>query len=523
MSFGNHINPSMLLASITKHEAPSRYRVGSISRLFVWLCIVLVALLTGTAGAAGLPSFPGAEGAGALAVGGRGGVVCKVTNLNDSGSGSLRGCVERSGPRTVIFEVGGTIKLRGPISIRDPYITVAGQTAPGGGIQIKADKANWAGGANDLLIIRADHVIVRHLRFRKGYTGNKAGNIRVRDPSRNVIVDHVSLFWGENQNWTVYSNSDSSGPQDITLQNSIIAEMLDNRVNVLLGAGGSGAALMENIDHHNNLIATARHRNPLGRYASGRWVNNIIYNWRSWASRGVGGVHQDWVSNIWKAGPAISSDEKAQYGLMFVRWSERHNRPHAVINRAPSLYIEGNRDLVSGMTPDTDNWPYTREAGPTDNGDIIGATPMEWRRDEPLPVAGRPITVRHVDQLESHLLPILGASRRLDCEGNWVENRDEADARVVDEYLTKRGTRAESGQGEEIYGGHPSIAAGVPCVDTSGDGLPDAWVTANGLDPTDPSLGATVHDSGYTYLELYINGMRLTLAPPSRIQQITVD
>ena len=490
-------------------------------------CLILGALLASGPLAASLPAFPGAEGGGALAVGGRGGAVCKVTNLNDSGTGSLRHCIDLEVPRTVIFTVGGTIKLRSSLVIRNPYITIAGQTAPGGGIQIKADKQLYEGG--DLLRIWADEVIVRYLRLRKGYTDQKDGNIRVTGSS--VIVDHVSMFWAENQNWTVYTWG-STGPSNVTLQNSIVTEMLDGRVNILAGASNSsGAASMHNIDHHNNFIANSKHRNPSAQFASGRWVNNIFYHWESWAARSIGGVKHDWISNFWKPGPSRPGS-RGQHELQFIQ-SHRGDAVHVNLHRIkhghPLIYISGNRGLQSGMSPDSDNWSFTREAGKSDdptvlhnNGGVFGSTPVEWRRHERLPDTPIPITVRQVDEVQDYLLPIVGASKRLDCAGNWVPNRDTADRRAVDEYLNNEGTLSSAGEGEEIYGGHPSLAAGLPCVDSSGDGVPDEWVVAQGFDPTDPKIGATVHDTGYTYLELYLNGMQIGLAAPSRVQ-ITVE
>ena len=477
------------------------------SRSFLMLAIAVGLIGAASPAQAGLPAFPGAEGAGALAVGGRGGGVCRVTNLNDSGTGSLRHCVESDGPRTVVFDVGGTIELMSQITIRDPFITIAGQTAPGGGIQIKADK-NWNGGDRDLLRINADHAIVRFLRLRKGYTDDKAGNIRVGSAS-NVIVDHVSLFWSENQNWTV-----QSGGSNVTLQNSIITEMVDGRPNILIGANDEPRNLaMVNLDHHNNLISSSGHRNPLVRAATGRWVNNIFYNWRGWGSRGVGGTHLDWISNLWKPGGFESS--RGQFELTQNRFYE--DRPRG-IDRPPSLYISGNRGLKTGMSPDTDNWPYTRETGPGDNDGVIGQMPAGWRRHDPLPPAGIAINVRHVDELEEYLLPIVGASKRLDCKGNWVPNRDASDVRVIDAYVNASGLITVRGEYEEIYGGHPLLASGIACVDTSGDGVPDEWALANGYDPADPSLGPRVHESGYTYLELYLNGVPVVTAPPARVQ-----
>ena len=509
---------------------PKNRRLVTAPRLYA-TCVALAALVAGSPSTAGIPAFPGAEGAGALAVGGRGGAVCKVTNLDDSGPGSLRNCIDMEGPRIVIFDVGGTIKLKTGLFIRNPYITVAGQTAPGGGIQIKADKQKWEAGDSDMFRIYGDHVIVRYLRFRAGDTGTKIGNARVVGPASNVILDHVSMLWATNQNWTTYTWS-STGPSNITLQNSIIAEMLHGRVNILAGASSTaGAASSTDIDHHNNFIASAKHRNPSAQFATGRFINNIFYHWSSWAARSRGGVQHDWISNVWRTGPTPPGS-RGQQELQFFQ-THRDNDGVLAIDRTveraihghPHVYVRGNRGFHSGMDPDTDNWPYTAEVGCTDdpmdhslNGGYCNPTPEEWRRPEPLPATTIPITERHADELESLLLPIVGASRRLDCEGNWLANRDKADQRVITEYLNGEGTLTDRGEGEEVYGGYPALTRGAACEDSSGDGVPDQWAIANGFDPANPALGATVHASGYTYLELYVNGLQVGPAPPERVE-----
>ena len=501
-------------------QAPLKSWIRLISGGLVATSLLLAAPLTGAVAAGVLPAFPGAEGAGAFAVGGRGGVVCKVTNLNDSGLGSLRHCIEDViGPRTVIFEIGGTIELKDHLRVRDPYITIAGQTAPGGGIQLKAHPDS----TRQLMVVETHDVIVRYLRFRRGYTGDKENNVRVGSRAQNVIFDHLSMFWAENQNWSVWGTSVNSPPRNITLQHSILAEMADGRVNLLTGGSTSAnAEAITDLDFHNNLLTNTGHRNPLFQHASARWVNNIVYNWTSWASRTTGGVHADWISNLYTPGPAPKSS-RGRNEIMAVRWTADMSSADKKLSRDPSLYIDGNRGRQSGMDPDTDNWPYTREAGPNDNGSVIGPMPSDWRRYEPLPVAGVPITVRHADDLEDHILPQVGASRKLDCKGNWVSNRDEADERVITEYLNNQGVLTERNQGQEVYGGHPVLVSGMPCKDTSGDGVPDEWAIANDLDPTDPAVGATVHASGYTYLEMYLNGMRLGLAGPASPGGLVVE
>ncbi len=504
---------------LSETEAGLAARRPRILRMTLTICLTLAALMIGTHAMAILPAFPGAEGGGALAVGGRGGAVCKVTNLNDSGPGSLRDCVQREGPRTVIFEVGGTIKLRSMLTIENPYITIAGQTAPGGGIQIKAEKDEdgKAAGWRPSIVVLTHDVIIRYLRLRRGYVDSKEDNISVGSGGKDVIFDHLSIFWGENQNVAVRNFPGGN----ITFQNNIIAEPVDGRVAALINADTGIRENVTDVDFINNLWTTSSHRVPRYRVARGRFINNIIYNWNSWASRAEGGVHVDWIGNLWKPGPETLGS-RVSPELMFTM-------DRGIADRLPELYVEGNRGVLSGMSPNTDNWTYTREFGPGENDEAKGPTPLEWRRLEPLPpqlfdgTAIPRVTVRHVDELEDFLLPIVGASRRLDCEGNWVPNRDAADERVITEYLNNRGMSTSRGRGEEIYGGHPEIASGAPCQDSSGDGIPDKWAIANGLDPQDGEVGNMVHESGLTYLELYLNGLSLGPAPPDRVERITVE
>ena len=137
--------------------------------------------------------------------------------------------------------------------------------------------------------------------------------------------------------------------------------------------------------------------------------------------------------------------------------------------------------------------------------------PASYRRAYPNASPPIPVNVVHVDALEDHLLPVVGASRRLDCEGAWIFNRDAADARVIEEGYTKRAQDFLVTHENQV-GGFPFLEKGEPCVDSSGDGIPDAWLIRNGLNP-EQSIGPRFHETGYTYLELYLNGMQLTAQP----------
>ena len=177
-----------LRASITRHQAGC----------MTWICLAVTLGVVHSPLWAAVKAFPTAEGFGANAVGGRGGRVIEVTNLNDSGPGSLRACAEATGPRICVFRIGGTIALNSPISINGPnsYLTMAAQTAPGDGIQLKNWYVTIGSGAHD--------VIIRHLRFREGTDhtpqniNNDCGGFVLYGPNggvSNVVLDHVSVEW----------------------------------------------------------------------------------------------------------------------------------------------------------------------------------------------------------------------------------------------------------------------------------------------------------------------------------------
>ena len=221
-----------------------------------------------------IPAFPGAEGGGAFSFGGRGGKVYVVTSLADSGPGTFREACEQGGARIVVFNVAGIIRLKSPISIRAPYITIAGQTAPGDGVCI----------AGESVLIDTHDVVIRFMRFRRGET-----NVTRRDDALggngvgNIIIDHVSASWGLDENMSMYRHVYDRGTSkqeklptvNVTIQNSIFSEALDT-YNHAFGStiGGLNSTFMR------NLWANNISRNPsIGMYGDFNFVNNVIFNW----------------------------------------------------------------------------------------------------------------------------------------------------------------------------------------------------------------------------------------------------
>ena len=251
-----------------------------------------------------IPSFPGAEGGGMYSFGGRGGKVITVTNLNDRGPGSFREACETGGARIIVFNVAGIIRLESPIIVRAPYVTIAGQTAPGDGVCI-AGESFW---------VDTHDVVVRHMRFRRGETkvwhrdDSFGGN-----PIGNIMIDHCSCTWGLDENISFYRHMyDPSEGQyeskdlklptvNVTIQNTISAKALDT-YNHAFGStlGGANCAFMR------NLWASNSGRNPsVGWNGVFNFVNNVVFNWVHRSSDGGDYTAMfNMINNYYKPGPA---------------------------------------------------------------------------------------------------------------------------------------------------------------------------------------------------------------------------
>jgi hypothetical protein len=418
-------------------------------------------------------AFPQAEGYGKYTVGGRGGVVYEVTHLNDSGVGSLRAAVEASGPRTVVFRVSGTINLTRNLKISHPNITIAGQTAPGDGICLK----------RYTLEIDADEVIIRYLRVRFGdETKNDADAVSMRY-HRNIILDHVSASWGDDETLSLYHG------ENVTVQWCIIAETLNRGgVHGFGGIWGSPSSTF-----HHNLVAHNVSRNM--RFASGcgntDYRNNVIYNWGY--NSAYGGEKQqvgnptfndaniNMVNNYYKPGPGTS----ASVASRIVNPSYRD-----VKTDYGKFYVAGNY-VVGNPTVTADNW----------NG---GVNPAGGSGDIPLvklevPWPAMAINEQTAEEAYLSVLSHVGCSKPV---------RDSLDARLVNEVSTGTATYGLNGviESQSEVGGWPTLNSTEPPVDTDHDGMPDEWETARGLLPlvaADRNLYTL--DPLYTNLEVYLN------------------
>jgi hypothetical protein len=452
-----------------------------------------------------ITAFTEAQGSGAETPGGRGGRIIEVTNLDDSGPGSLREALLSQGARIVVFRTGGTIELESELRIWDPFITVAGQTAPGGGITLSGKYSTQG-----IMAVSTHDVVIRYIRSRKGYNSSSpsqsGGCGSIISGAYNVIFDHCSFSWTQDENSSIWGNDPP--PHDITYSWNFVAEPLAaHPTNIITGSNSSSyAAEMSGLDFHHNLLANSSHRNPLLKNASTRWVNNITYNWSYYAFQQVGGGIMDVIGNFYKRGPINGSSHEIQLAS---------SSGADAMDGESSVYLSGNKG-PNQQDPAEDQWIMANQVT-GENGNETGAVPEGWRRDSPLAEPAFPIAADPVDDLENIVLPIVGASRRLDCEGNWVLNRDGVDLRIMDEYENNGGFVPET---EDDVGGYPLIEAGIPCGDSDHDGMPDAWEEIHGFTTDDPSDGNTDADEdGYTNIEEFLNGSD----PHNSLNSITAD
>lgn len=430
-------------------------------------------------------AFPGAEGFGRHATGGRGGQVIKVTNLNDSGPGSLRAAIGTSGTRIVVFDVSGTIALQSNLTIINPDITIAGQTAPGDGITLK----------NYPVFVGADNVIIRFLRFRLGDEKQVEGDAIWGRYRKNVIIDHCSMSWCTDEAASFYAN------QDFTLQWCIISESLNNSLHEKGSHGYGGIWGGDRASFHHNLIAHHKSRNPRfngwrpgvsnGIYPNEHvdYRNNVIYNWRDESAYGGENGNYNIVNNYYKPGPVTAVPSKSSRIMRVSYDSEAAYAPGY-----GQFYITGNY-VAGNATVTGDNW----------NGGIVydgGTTKAMVQLTSPLDY--QLATDHTAEQAYEAVLNFAGASLQ----------RDAVDTRVVNEVRT--GTATYNGSvtnyagiidSQADVGGWPVLNSLPGPTDTDGDGMPDEWERDRKLDPNKANANGKDLSTGYDNIEVYLNSL----------------
>ncbi|MNK11509.1 hypothetical protein D3C87_295510 [compost metagenome] len=437
-------------------------------------------------------AFPGAEGFGKIATGGREGRVIKVTNLNDAGAGSLREAIAASGKRIIVFEVSGNIQLKSRLQISNGDVTIAGQTAPGDGICIQDYEMN----------VSANNVIIRYMRFRMGdLTRNEQDALWGRQ-RENIVIDHCSMSWSIDECSSFYAN------KNFTMQWCILSESLNKSFHEKddhgYGAiwGGSSATF------HHNLLAHHNSRNPRfdggSRSGTGNspfgidkvdYRNNVIYNWGANSSYGGENGEYNIVNNYYKAGPASTNRNRIMQISM-----ETDN----VATYSPGygkFYVAGN--IVTNSTAvTTDNW----NGGVNADSRLSTANFNLAKMSNPF--TAEAITIHTAQQAYDMVLLYSGASYK----------RDAVDTRVTTEVKNGTNTYAGSKTGrlgiidsQTDVGGWPQLNQTAVLKDTDGDGMPDAWEIANKLDPNKANANGRDLSSGYDNIEVYINSLVKTI------------
>jgi hypothetical protein len=454
-----------------------------------------------------LPAFPGAEGGGAFSFGGRGGKVFVVTSLADAGVGTLREACEQGGARIIVFNISGIIRLQSPLIIRAPYVTIAGQSAPGDGICI-AGESVW---------INTHDVVIRYMRFRRGATDvTRRDDAIGGNPVGNIIIDHVSASWGLDENMSIYRHvydpQDGSKPVklptvNVTIQNSIFSEALDT-YNHAFGStiGGLNSTFMR------NLWASNISRNPsVGMYGDFGFANNVIFNW--WNRSADGGDNASFysfINNYYKPGPITPAGEPISYRIL----KPESGRDKRFRNEFGKAYVIGN--IIEGNARVTkNNWDGgVQPESKRDLQKLLDSI----RTDKALPMAK--ISIIGTEKAYAYVLANAGAS---------LPVRDAVDTRIVNQVRTgkiehvadgvlpakqsyvKRRLPADSYKKGIIsdiaqVGGYPEYK-GAPYVDTDHDGIPDAWEVKNKLNPKDATDAVRISKSGYANIEVYLNSL----------------
>ena len=459
------------------------------------------------------PAFPGAEGFGRYVSGGRGGNVYHVTSLADDGTeGTLRWALGKSGAKTIVFDVSGTIHLQSSLNISMGNVTIAGQTAPGDGICV----------ADYPVAIKANNVIVRYMRFR---LGNKNVLLNGADgwdafggmDQENIIVDHCSVSWSIDECLSVLGNKNT------TVQWCLVAQSLVNSGHSK-GAhgyggnwGGSGASF------HHNLIAHHGSRTPrLGPRPTTQldermdMRNNVIYNFGGNGCYGGEGMTVNIVNNYYKPGPGTPTDKKgyriAGIGIRTNEYVEKYPAYAPALHLWGKYFVTGNYNTKYSSV-NNDNWTYgiinQIDANGCD-GTFTAETKDSIKLAEPMDFVAT--TTHSADDAYDRVLDYAGASLSRDSfDELMVSDARNGAASYTGKGLSKGFVNSQDdnrpADAADDWTAWPTLNSTAAPVDTDGDGMPDEWEKSNGLDPSDPSDGKTIGTDGYSNLENYLNSL----------------
>ncbi|MDY3848237.1 MAG: pectate lyase [Prevotella sp.] len=459
------------------------------------------------------PAFPGAEGFGRYTSGGRGGDVYHVTSLADDGSeGTLRWACSQKGVKTIVFDVSGTIHLKSALDITIGNVTIAGQTAPGDGICV----------ADYPVAIKANNVIVRYMRFRLGNNNVTVDGADGWDgfggfDHQDWMIDHCSVSWSIDECLSVLGNKNTTVQWCLAAQSLVNAGHSKGAHGYGGNWGGSGASF------HHNLLAHHGSRTPrLGPRPTTQldermdMRNNVIYNFGGNGCYGGEGMTVNIVNNYYKPGPGSPSGNKgyriAGIGVRNNKYVETYPAYAPALHLWGKYYVTGNYNSKYNQV-NNDNWTYgiinQIDASGCD-GTFTAETKDSIKLAEPMDFV---LTTTHTaDDAYNKVLDYAGASL----------HRDSFDALMVSD--TRNGVASFTGSGlskgfvnsqndnkpadaDDSWSAWPTLASAEAPTDTDGDGMPDEWEIANGLDATDPNDGKTIGADGYSNLENYLNSL----------------
>lgn len=450
-----------------------------------------------------IPAFPGAQGMGANSLGGRGGEVIKVTNLNDSGPGSFRAAVESSGPRIIVFTVSGYINLDTLIVIRNPYLTIAGQSSPGG-----------IGITGRPVRLLTHDVIITHMRFRLGsHRCSSDGTCETQGESLfigngyNIIIDHSSLSWGTDEVLQVGSYwGDVYG---VTISWSMIYEGLqdphpkDNHGYGLLVSSKFAEGDGPKITIHHSYLAHHSDRMPqINGDVFVDFRNNVGYNWKGALSIHIYNVDTynpevNVVDNYYK--PGANSNTCYPGG--------NTGEISAVFSGTPreQIFVEGNLGCIRDDQQD-DEWSVVQQW----SGSLLNEG---WKKTTPYATTGIPVTTRDMSySYAQEILQNVGATKPV---------RDSADTEVINEFSAGTGGFVTNVTYPDDY---PTLSSPSPPSDIDNDGMADSWETVRGLNVgLNDSAGDNDND-GYTNIEEYLYYYLLgIIKPPLNFRSISIE